>query len=289
MHAIAAHSEIKRRPVFEKSAAFYRAFLPLRAQMVALLADTYRRYFKLGLAHPSQSEGDPRRWAWIQLQPAVFAVLRWMQDWYILACDGENQSTCQIAVVEVKPGQTTIAPIPIPEAHFPARAPWRAPSWLFGVSLVFFGIDILKPHHVPDRQSEEKLGLSHSRLLLKGAKRVLLHELRIVLNTVSNEEIAAAAATRAESPMEQRRSPNKRKGWQQREKLYDVIRKVLGINPQLQGIDFCAELDRRHAPPHWDWTRSGEWREGLTWKEAWQIPELQRKIRRVRQEAQNKG
>jgi len=48
-----------------------------------------------------------------------------------------------------------------------------------------------------------------------------------VLNTVSNEEIAAAAATRAESPMEQRRSPNKRKGWQQREKLYDVIRRCL--------------------------------------------------------------
>jgi hypothetical protein len=53
----------------------------------------------------------------------------------------------------------------------------------------------------------------------------------------------------------------------------------------LQGMDLCAELDKRRAPPLLDWIESGEWRDGLTWKEAWGNPALRRKIRRVRQEA----
>jgi hypothetical protein len=64
------------------------------------------------------------------------------------------------------------------------------------------------------------------------------------------------------------------------------MRTVLSANPNLQGVKFCAELDKRHAQPLWDWGKSGEWREGLTWKEAWGNPNLRRKIRRVRQEAQ---
>lgn len=39
LHAISAHSELKQRNSQEKSAAFYRSFLPLRAQMIALLAN----------------------------------------------------------------------------------------------------------------------------------------------------------------------------------------------------------------------------------------------------------
>jgi hypothetical protein len=64
------------------------------------------------------------------------------------------------------------------------------------------------------------------------------------------------------------------------------MRKVLRANPELQGMEFCAELDRRHAQPLLDWIQSKEWREGLTWKEAWDKPLLKPKIRRVRQEAQ---
>jgi hypothetical protein len=79
--------------------------------------------------------------------------------------------------------------------------------------------------------------------------------------------------------------PNKRKGWEQREKLYRAIRKVLTHNPSLHGIKFCAELDKRHAPPLYDWTKSGEWREWFTWKDAWSNRQLRDKIRRVRQEA----
>jgi hypothetical protein len=55
---------------------------------------------------------------------------------------------------------------------------------------------------------------------------------------------------------------------------------------ELSAGEFCAELDKRHAPPLFDWTERGEWREGLTWKEAWGGMGLRSKIRRVRQEAQ---
>jgi hypothetical protein len=85
---------------------------------------------------------------------------------------------------------------------------------------------------------------------------------------------------------ERTRRINKRKGWEQKLKLYRAVRNALNRNPSPQGIDFCAELDKRHAPPLYDWVKSGEWQEGLTWKEAWREPHLRRKIRRVRQEAQ---
>lgn len=123
-------------------------------------------------------------------------------------------------------------------------------------------------------------------MLLSGARRSFLWQLGATIETVRNEEVAAAGAIRAEAFNEQRRGPNKRKGWQQRLKLYSAIRKVLNANRALQGIAFCAELDKRHAPPLLDWTESAEWRNGLTWKEAWHDPDLRRKIRRVRQEAQ---
>jgi hypothetical protein len=82
-----------------------------------------------------------------------------------------------------------------------------------------------------------------------------------------------------------KRGPNKRKGWEQREKLYGAIREILTRNPSLQGMKFCAELDKRHAPPLYDWMKLGQWPDGLTWKEAWNNPDLLPKIRRVRQEA----
>jgi len=83
----------------------------------------------------------------------------------------------------------------------------------------------------------------------------------------------------------QARVPNKRKGWEQKQKLHVAIQKVLSAKPSLQGMEFCAELEKRHPLPLLDWTERGEWRKGLTWKEAWGIPSLRRKIRRVRQEA----
>ena len=287
-HAIATHSEIEHRQLNEKSAAFYRSLVPLRTEMIGLLADTYRRYFKLALAHRNETGNKPELWAWVQLQSAVRAALEWLRDWYILACDGQSRRVRHLASIDFAPGQTVTAPIPMFDSDPPADKAWRAPGWLFGVSLVFFGIGLMKTEHVPDEKSE-KLSPGHSRLILLGAKRVFLWQLAELLERVRNEEIAAAGAIRAESPPEQKRQPNKRKGWEQREKLYSVIRKILRANSNLQGIAFCAELDRRHALPLWDWVKSSEWREGLTWKEAWRIPKLQRKIRRVRQEAQRKS
>jgi hypothetical protein len=83
----------------------------------------------------------------------------------------------------------------------------------------------------------------------------------------------------------QTRRLNKRKGWEQKLKLYSAIQNALNRNSSLEGIEFCAELDKRHAPPLYDWVKSGDWQEGLTWKEAWHDPRLRKKIRRVRQEA----
>ena len=63
--------------------------------------------------------------------------------------------------------------------------------------------------------------------------------------------------------------PNKRTGLEERLKLHEVIRKSLNANPDLHGTEFCAELDKRHAPPLHDWVKRKEWREGLHQKDGW--------------------
>jgi hypothetical protein len=289
LRVISAHSEIKERSIEHKSATFYRSFVPLRTEMITLLADSYRRYFKLALAHPSQTGGDPTTWAWIQLQPALHAALAWMFDWYVFACDGESRRMHRIASFPFEPGKTVSTPIPNFFPPFPPVTAWRAPAWLFQVSLVLVGIGVVKTERVPNKESVERLGPSHTRLILKGAKRVFLWNLGAAIEMVRNEEIAAAGAVRTEMAHAQARRPNKRKGWEQRLKLYGVMRKILSDDLGLQGMEFCAELDRRHAPPLLDWMTSGKWREGLTWKEAWSQPHLRNRIRRVRQEAQKKS
>jgi hypothetical protein len=281
---LCAHSEIEQMPIAQKTGPFYRHFFPLRKELVVLLADSYRRYFRLALAHPHKAANDPDRWAQAQLGPAVRVVLEWIRDWYILACDGENRWVRRVGSMPFVPGQTGSISIPLPVPPIQTTS-WRAPAWLFAVSPLL-GIEPLKPQHVPDTDSKERLGKAHTRLLLKGARRAFLWELGAAIETVRNEEVAAAGAVRAEISNGQRRSPNKRKGWEQRGKLHGAIRKILSANPGLQGMEFCAELDKRHAPPLLDWKESGEWRNGLTWKEAWRDSDLRRKIRRVRQEAQ---
>jgi hypothetical protein len=284
--AIMAHGEIGQSPISQKASAFYRHYFPLRKAMVVILADGYRRYFKLSLAHMSQDDGDADDWAQRQLWPSVCVVLNWLRDWYILACNGENQSVRRISTIPFVPGQTVSIPIPLSVPPFLPPAAWRAPTWLFGVSIALFGIGLLKEHHAPPKDTDERLGEAHTRLLLKGGRRVFFWELGAAIERVRNEELASAGAIRVEASNKQERGPNKRKGWRQRLKLYSAIRKVLSANPSLQGMGFCAELDKRHALPLLDWRESGEWREGLTWKEAWRDPDLRRKIRRVRQEAQ---
>src|SRR2546429_1621241 len=45
-NALAAHAEIEPLAISQKRTAFFRHFLPLRRQMVVLLAESYRRYFR---------------------------------------------------------------------------------------------------------------------------------------------------------------------------------------------------------------------------------------------------
>jgi hypothetical protein len=280
-----AHHEIELRPIIQKRAPFFEHFLSFRGALVSVVAKSYRRLFKLALAHPRQTGPDPHQWAWGQLQPAVRAALEQIRDWYVLACDGENRYVQHLGRVEVVPGQTASLAIPLSVSISPTPKLWRAPSWVFVVA-PYMGFGALKSENVPANDSEAKLDIAHTRLLLQGARRAFFWGLGAALERVRNEETADAGAI--PTPREVR-GPNKRKGWEQRIKLYQAIQKLLSGNPQLQGMDFCAELDKRHAPPLSDWTKRGEWREGLTWKEAWGNPVLRRKIRRVRQEAMKDG
>lgn len=284
--ALMAHGEIEHAPHGGKSIIFYRSLVPLRQSSVAVLAETYRRCLKLALANPQESGRNPDGWAWSQIQPAVGVTFEWLRDWYVLACDGENQHVRRSETIEFIPGQTVSSSIPLAVSPYPSPKNWRAPAWLFGVSLAHFGFGLLKQKHIPATDSDQKLGPALTRLIIKGARRKFLWELRDAIRKVLNEEISVAGTIPSDLVRTQLREPNKRRGWKQRLKLYAIIQKVLGVDPPLEGMRFCAELDKRHAPPLFDWTERGEWsKRGMTWKEAWNIPAMRRKIRRVRQEA----
>jgi len=224
LQAFSSHSEIKRMLVSQKRSAFLRHFLPLRKGIIELVAESYRRYFKLALAHPSQAGGDPGKWAWHQLQPAVGAVLEWIRDWYVLACDGENRWFVQLASIPIT--ETGTISLSIPSTVPPLPPPtWRAPAWLFAISPLD-GIGPLKRQHVPATDSEAKLGEAHTRLLLQGARRAFLWELGAAIETVQNEETAAAGAIPAETVRGQTQGPNKRKGSKRR------LKGVEGLGPK---------------------------------------------------------
>jgi hypothetical protein len=188
-----AHNDIEHASVAHKTATFYRHFVPLRQQIVVLLREAYRRYFKLALAQPSRTANDPDEWAQMQLQPAIQAVFEWIHQWYILACDGENEGVRHVGTVEFVPASTVSVPIPTTVPPLPPPTSWRAPAWLFEISPLL-GIGPLKENHVAARDTEDKLGEAHTRLLLKGARRAFLWDLAAVCRTVRNEEIAAAGA-----------------------------------------------------------------------------------------------
>lgn len=286
MAALNVHHQIKSTLIHQKTESFYRHLLPLRELLSSLLAKSYRMYFKLALTHPRQVEHNPDEWARFHLQPAIGATVEWLRDWYILACDGESQWVRIVASTEFAAGRTVSLPTLITAPPLPSQKSWRAPAWLFEVSLVVVGIGVLKSQHVPQTDSEQRLGASYTRLLLKGARRVFLWQLEEVLERVWNEEIAAAGAIPIEDEIGEKRRPIKRSGWQDRERLHSAIRKALRDNPSLQGVDLCIELDKRQAPPLYDWIKCGQWTEGLTWRDAWHGRGLRKKIRRVRREAQ---
>jgi len=208
--AMNVYYETEPAPVTRKASLFHRLLVPWRRDLVLRLTNAYRRYFKLAIVHPDQTEGDPHGWACAQLQPAVVAALDWIGDWYILACDGENQYIRHEGTIPFVPGQTVSSQIPLTAPSFPPLKTWRAPGWLFQLS-PRLGIGPLKSEHVPANDSEEKLGAAHTRLLIKGARRIFRWELSAAIETARNEEIAAAGAIPGQSVNKQTEDANKRK------------------------------------------------------------------------------
>ncbi len=281
-----ASAEIGNAPDGRKAARFYGAIVPLRRAAVAVLAAAFRRYLKLALAHASLLPGEPAALAQAWLQPAVDAALAELRQWTMLACDGQNECVRPIGTMTAQPGETTSLSIP---TSFPAPPPpdaWRAPAWLFSFALpAVTGIGPLKTAHVPAAgPADARLGPAHTRLALRGLRRIFLAELAGALERVRDEELAARAAIPPPQAPPPPRRPNKREGWEQKEKLMALISEILNRDPGIEGEAFCAELDKHHAPPLSAWQESGEW-DGLTFKAAWKRPSLRKKIRRVRQEA----
>lgn len=186
-----AHSEINSLSIAQRSGRFYGRFVPLLDKLVVLFTDTYRRYFKLALAHPTECGTDAHEWAWTHLQNGVASVFEWIQDWYVLACDGENRHVRRVASIPFVPGETASVSTPITNSTFFDAASWQAPAWLFLVSPLM-GFGPLKTKNVPDMQSEGRLSKAHTRLLLKGMRKVFLLKLADEIETTRNEETAAA-------------------------------------------------------------------------------------------------
>ena len=192
-----AHDEIDLAPIERRPGIFYRQLVLWRRNLVSALSNSYRWYFKLALAHRHETGSYPDQWAWQAIQPAIRFTLEQLHDWYILACDGENQYVQKVSSGSISfvPGGTVSIPISLSPQPIPSTKSWRAPSWLFQVAPTLGFIRPLKSKHVPDIDSNDKLGAAHSRLVLKLARRVLLWELGASIDKVRNEEIATASAT----------------------------------------------------------------------------------------------
>jgi hypothetical protein len=195
---LTVHAEIESTPIGKRTSPFYRQLVPLRQELVGLLVEAYRRFFRLALARPKKTGSDPHAWASTQLQPALGIAIEYIREWYVLACDGENQSVRRVKSIAFVPGGQASIQIPSELPPSPHPTTWRAPAWLFQISIALVGVGPLKQHHIPKNGSEEKLSEAHTRLLMKGARRVFLWALEAAIETVRNEETAAAGAIPAE-------------------------------------------------------------------------------------------
>jgi predicted DNA-binding protein (UPF0251 family) len=191
--ALFVHTQIESLPVAQREARFYGRFIPLLQNVVTIFNNTYRRHFKLAVANPRECGPDPHKWAWTLLQAGIPFVYEWIQDWYVLACDGENRYVRQIASIPVVAGDTASISIPLVPPPPLESSLWRAPGWLFAVSPLV-GIGLLKKKNVPDPNSDQRLTKAHTRLLLKGMRKVFRWKLRTDVEVIRNEETAAAGA-----------------------------------------------------------------------------------------------
>lgn len=215
MSALAAYTQICTLPISMKGYPFYRQLVPMRSEIVKVLAENYRRYLKLALANLYDTGDDPDKWAWEQLQPAVQAALERLHDWIVLACDGENQYVRKSASMPIAMGETVSIPIRLAVPLSPPREAWRAPAWLFEVSDALVGVGAIESDQRPNTNSEEKLSEALTLAVLEGAMRVFLRELKTGINTVRNEEIAAPGAIPGKVVGEQLGVSNDQKGTNQ--------------------------------------------------------------------------
>jgi hypothetical protein len=191
--AMAAHHEIRATPTNQKTAPFYRRFLPWRERLVSVLVDKYRRCFKLALAHPRRVEGNAHKWAQEQLERALEASTKGILEWYVLACDGANEHVQPVGTIEFAANETSgMSLLAGPSPGLSTS--WHAPAWLFEVSLESVGIGPQNPNHLPKTDSAEHLSDEHTHLLLEGAHRVFIRELEFAIERAQDEEMAAAGA-----------------------------------------------------------------------------------------------
>jgi DNA-directed RNA polymerase specialized sigma24 family protein len=241
MVALDAYGEIEHAPQETKCSIFYKHFFPLLREPVDLLADMYRRCLKVALAHPRDAGPNPHDWAWCQVQFALNLTFEWIRDWYILACDGENQHVRHLAAIECVPGQTISVSVPTTAPPTEPPQSWCAPAWLFRVYPVV-GMALIRSEHVPSWESEKRLGAAHTRLLLKWARRMLLGLLREAIQTVHDEEIAAAGALPAEKAGERTEESVKTpKHWL---KGFEGLRKQRDLSQYDQYMDGLTEKQR---------------------------------------------
>lgn len=245
--AMMAHDAIGLASINLKSGIFYRHLVPCRKNLVSALATSYRRYLKLALAHQREIESAADQWAWQAVQPAIITTLDWLRDWYILACDGENQYVQKAASVPFVPGGKVSISIPLAAPPFPAAKSWRAPAWLFQVSPTL-GILLLRSEHVPANDSEEKLSAAHTRLLLRAARRSFLWQFDAAIDVVRNEEIAAAGAIPAPTrDAPQTGEPKKPKHWLKG--VEGLVRKA-DLSRYMQGL---TEKQKLAASLKWEY------------------------------------
>ena len=241
--AIAGHAEIENAPTNGKSMIFYRRLLPLRRKSVALLAETYRLCLRLALAHPQEWGPDPRDWARAWLQPAVHLTFDWIRDWYVLTCDGQNQWVRRVGPIPVTPGQTVSLNIPttVPPSESPKD--WRAPAWLFEIFAPLTGIGLLKTSHVPANKTEERLGGAYTRVLLRGARRVFLWELREAIEIVGDEETAAAGTIPGQPTEDRKPKPRSPKGFEGLSHKKADLSKYTDVLTEKQAMAFSLKYE----------------------------------------------
>ncbi len=209
---MSVHSKVEGVHPAQKSAIFYQHFLPLREDLLLLLGRNYRRYFKVGLAQQSVAGSEPHAWAWVQLQPAIYAAADWICDWYILACSGENRLTRMVGSKDIVPGETASFSLPLTAPPVQSAKSWRAPAWLFSILPDLTGIGQMKQNNIPVTDSEEELGAAHTHLIVKGARRAFLSQLAEIIEIVRNEETAAAGAIPVERAIGKTRRTIRRTG-----------------------------------------------------------------------------